>query len=77
MFLCTVFDHLILICVELVGSNVRVNISASEIRKLADQIVAESKGVHDALASVPVDKVLCVVGDSIRGFHFISEPLHN
>ncbi|KAJ8438589.1 hypothetical protein Cgig2_024678 [Carnegiea gigantea] len=42
---------------ELVGSNVKVKLSASEIRKLAEQIVAESKEVHDALASVPVDKV--------------------
>ncbi|GAB2280577.1 hypothetical protein Dimus_015204 [Dionaea muscipula] len=39
------------------GSDVRVNLSASEIRKLADSIVAESKQVHDAVASVPVDKV--------------------
>lgn len=42
---------------DLVGSNVRVNLSASEIRKLADRIIAESKEVHDAVASVPVDKV--------------------
>ena len=43
--------------VDLVGSNVRVNISAVEIRKLADIIIAESKEVHDAVASVPADKV--------------------
>ncbi|XP_074309933.1 putative thimet oligopeptidase [Silene latifolia] len=42
---------------ELAGSEVRVNLSASEIRKLADQIVRESKEVHDAFSSVPADKV--------------------
>uniref|UniRef100_A0A803L121 Peptidase M3A/M3B catalytic domain-containing protein n=1 Tax=Chenopodium quinoa TaxID=63459 RepID=A0A803L121_CHEQI len=42
---------------DLVGSNVRVNLSVNEIRKLADRIIAESKVVYDALASVPVDKV--------------------
>lgn len=42
---------------DLVGSNVRVNLSVNEIRKLADRIIAESTEVHDAVASVPVDKV--------------------
>ncbi|KAJ0094102.1 hypothetical protein Patl1_16849 [Pistacia atlantica] len=42
---------------DLQGSNVRVNLSASEIRKLADRIIAKSKQVHDAVASVPFDKV--------------------
>ncbi|KAF5741135.1 putative oligopeptidase [Tripterygium wilfordii] len=42
---------------DLLGSDVRVNLSASEILKLADQIIAESKKVHDAIASVPLDKV--------------------
>ncbi|KMT07551.1 hypothetical protein BVRB_6g151620 isoform A [Beta vulgaris subsp. vulgaris] len=42
---------------DLVGSNVRVNLSANEIRKLADRIIAESTEVYDAVASVPVDKV--------------------
>lgn len=45
-------------CVDLVGSNVRVNLSANEIRKLADRIIAESTEVYDAVASVPVDKVM-------------------
>ncbi|CAN1314185.1 Probable thimet oligopeptidase [Linum perenne] len=39
------------------GSGVRINLSASEILKLADQIIAKSKRVHDAVASVPLDKV--------------------
>ncbi|KAI3467654.1 hypothetical protein Pfo_024317 [Paulownia fortunei] len=39
------------------GSNVRVNLSASEILRLADHIVAKSKEVHDAVALVPLDKV--------------------
>ncbi|XP_021854484.2 probable thimet oligopeptidase [Spinacia oleracea] len=42
---------------DLVGSNVRVNLSANEIRKLADRIISESTEVHDAVASVPIDKV--------------------
>ncbi|KAL9226305.1 hypothetical protein vseg_002135 [Gypsophila vaccaria] len=42
---------------DLVGSNVRINLSAAEIRKLAEQIVAESKEVHDAVASLPLDKI--------------------
>ncbi|KAL0385411.1 UNVERIFIED_CONTAM: putative thimet oligopeptidase [Sesamum radiatum] len=39
------------------GSNVRINLSAPEILRLADHIVAKSKEVHDAVASVPLDKV--------------------
>ncbi|KAL0364273.1 UNVERIFIED_CONTAM: putative thimet oligopeptidase [Sesamum angustifolium] len=39
------------------GSNVRINLSASEILRLADHIVAKSKEVHDTVASVPLDKV--------------------
>ncbi|KAJ6771538.1 PROTEASE M3 THIMET OLIGOPEPTIDASE-RELATED [Salix koriyanagi] len=42
---------------DLSGSNVRINLSASEILKLADRIIAKSKEVHDAVASVPLDKV--------------------
>lgn len=43
---------------DLQGSIVRVNLSAAEILKLADKIVSKSKEVHDAVASVPLDKVL-------------------
>lgn len=43
---------------DLPGSDVRVNISPSEILRLADRIIAKSKEVHDAVASVPLDKVL-------------------
>ncbi|XP_047318955.1 probable thimet oligopeptidase [Impatiens glandulifera] len=39
------------------GSNVNVSLSASEILRLADHIVAKSKEVHDAVALVPLDKV--------------------
>lgn len=42
---------------DLQGSIVRVNLSASEILKLADKVVSKSKEVHDAVASVPLDKV--------------------
>ncbi|XP_022726412.1 probable thimet oligopeptidase isoform X5 [Durio zibethinus] len=42
---------------DLRGCNFRVNLSASEILKLADRIIAKSKEVHDAVASVPLDKV--------------------
>ncbi|KAI3733401.1 hypothetical protein L6452_12844 [Arctium lappa] len=41
---------------DLRGSNVRVNLSASEILKLADRLIANSKAVHDAVASVSLDK---------------------
>ncbi|KAM1633555.1 hypothetical protein ACFXTN_010597 [Malus domestica] len=43
---------------DLQGTKVRVNISASEILKLADRIISKSKEVHDAVASVPLDKVV-------------------
>lgn len=43
---------------DLPGSKVRVNLSAMEILKLADQIIAKSKEIHDAVASVPLEKVL-------------------
>uniref|UniRef100_A0A7N0U7R0 Peptidase M3A/M3B catalytic domain-containing protein n=1 Tax=Kalanchoe fedtschenkoi TaxID=63787 RepID=A0A7N0U7R0_KALFE len=39
------------------GLNVRVDLSAPEILKLADQIIAKSKQVHDAVSSVPLDRV--------------------
>lgn len=39
--------------------------SASEILKLADRIIAKSKEVHDAVASVPLDKVFIVSVSSI------------
>jgi hypothetical protein len=46
--------------VDLVGSKVRVNLSASEIVKLANQIIAKSNEVHNSVASVPLDKVLSI-----------------
>ncbi|KAM3706119.1 hypothetical protein ACJW30_03G131000 [Castanea mollissima] len=45
---------------DLPGSNVRVNLSPSEILRLADRIIANSKAVHDKVASVPLDKVSIV-----------------
>ncbi|KAL6547839.1 hypothetical protein OROHE_009544 [Orobanche hederae] len=42
---------------EVPGLNVRIYLSASEILKLEDHIIAKSKKVHDAVASVPLDKV--------------------
>ncbi|KAL1336485.1 hypothetical protein HN51_030841 [Arachis hypogaea] len=41
----------------LAGLYVRVNLTASEILKLADQIIAKSNKVHDSVAAVPLDKV--------------------
>ncbi|XP_009607687.1 probable thimet oligopeptidase isoform X3 [Nicotiana tomentosiformis] len=45
---------------EIPGSNVRVNLTASQILKLAESIIKKSKQVHDAVASVPLDKVAYV-----------------
>ncbi|KAL5717777.1 thimet oligopeptidase [Ranunculus cassubicifolius] len=42
---------------DLKGSNVRINLSAKEIIKLADEVISRSKKVYDAVASVPLDKV--------------------
>ncbi|OMO60398.1 Peptidase M3A/M3B [Corchorus capsularis] len=42
---------------DLPGCTFRVNLLASEILKLADRIIAKSKEVHDAVASIPLDKV--------------------
>lgn len=42
---------------DVLGVNVRVDLSAEEILKLADVIVAKSKKIHDAVASLPLDKV--------------------
>ncbi|XP_051116561.1 probable thimet oligopeptidase [Andrographis paniculata] len=39
------------------GSSVRINMSSSEILRLADHIIAKSKEVHDKVAAVPLDKV--------------------
>ncbi|XP_058102154.1 probable thimet oligopeptidase isoform X4 [Magnolia sinica] len=39
------------------GLTVHVNLSASEILKLADRVIAKSKDVHDYVASIPLDKV--------------------
>ncbi|KAK7306216.1 hypothetical protein VNO77_44142 [Canavalia gladiata] len=43
--------------IDLAGSKVRVNLSASEILKLADKIIAESNKVYNSVASVPLNKV--------------------
>ncbi|KDP26747.1 hypothetical protein JCGZ_17905 [Jatropha curcas] len=42
---------------DLPGSTVHINLSASEILKLANRIISKSKEVHDAVASIPLDKV--------------------
>ncbi|KAK7312011.1 hypothetical protein RJT34_10542 [Clitoria ternatea] len=42
---------------DLAGSKIRINMSASEIHKLAEQIIAKSNKVHNSIASVPLDKV--------------------
>jgi hypothetical protein len=65
--------------VDLVGSKVRVNLSASEIVKLANQIIAKSNEVHNSVASVPLDKVLSIIDSLILLFLFIFAELqiHN
>ena len=45
---------------DLAGSNVRVNLSVPEILQLANSIISKSKAVHDAVGSVPLDKVMRV-----------------
>ncbi|XP_068665837.1 probable thimet oligopeptidase isoform X2 [Aristolochia californica] len=45
---------------ELPGLSVCVKLSASEVIKLADHIIAKSKEVHDSVAAVPLDKVTYV-----------------
>ena len=40
------------------GSNGRVNISSLEILQLVDRNIANSKAVHDRVASVPLKKLL-------------------
>ncbi|KAJ6809079.1 putative thimet oligopeptidase [Iris pallida] len=42
---------------DLTWSSVRVNLSASEIHKLADHIIAKSKETYDLVASIPLGKV--------------------
>ncbi|XP_020168559.1 probable thimet oligopeptidase [Aegilops tauschii subsp. strangulata] len=42
---------------ELPGFSVQVNLSAAEIKRLADRIIAKSKETYDAVAAVPLDKV--------------------
>lgn len=46
---------------EVRGSKVHINLSASEILKLADRIIDKSKKVHDAVASIPLDKVMKIL----------------
>lgn len=45
------------ILADLPGSSVRIKLSASEIHKLTDQIIAKSKEIYDLVASVPIEKV--------------------
>jgi hypothetical protein len=42
---------------ELPGFTAQVNLSAAEIKRLADRIIAKSKETYDAVAAVPLDKV--------------------
>ncbi|KAE9604808.1 putative neurolysin [Lupinus albus] len=42
---------------DLAGSKVRVNLSASQILKLTQQIIANSNKVYNTIASIPLDKV--------------------
>uniref|UniRef100_J3LW89 Uncharacterized protein n=1 Tax=Oryza brachyantha TaxID=4533 RepID=J3LW89_ORYBR len=42
---------------ELPGFSSQVNISASDIKRLADRVIARSKETYDAVGAVPLDKV--------------------
>ncbi|KAL6616561.1 hypothetical protein ACP70R_038831 [Stipagrostis hirtigluma subsp. patula] len=42
---------------ELPGFTAQVNLSAAEIKRLADRIIAKSKDTYDSVAAVPLDKV--------------------
>uniref|UniRef100_A0ACD5XBX2 Uncharacterized protein n=1 Tax=Avena sativa TaxID=4498 RepID=A0ACD5XBX2_AVESA len=42
---------------ELPGFTAQVNLSATEINRLSDRIIAKSKETYDAVAAVPLDKV--------------------
>ncbi|KAM7259240.1 hypothetical protein ACFE04_014981 [Oxalis oulophora] len=51
--------QLMVLSQNLRGSSVRVNLSAFEILKLAKTIIAKSKLVHDTIALLSLDKVVC------------------
>ncbi|KAF8664901.1 hypothetical protein HU200_054218 [Digitaria exilis] len=42
---------------ELPGFTAQVNLSAAEIKRLADRIIAKAKETYDSVAAVPLDKV--------------------
>ncbi|KAJ1286688.1 hypothetical protein BS78_03G371000 [Paspalum vaginatum] len=42
---------------ELPGFTAQVNLSAAEIKRLADRVIAKSKETYDSVAAVPLDKV--------------------
>ncbi|KAL6840354.1 hypothetical protein ACP4OV_030164 [Aristida adscensionis] len=42
---------------ELPGFTAQVNLSAAEIKRLADRIIAKSKDTYDSVAAIPLDKV--------------------
>ncbi|EEE55834.1 hypothetical protein OsJ_04444 [Oryza sativa Japonica Group] len=42
---------------ELPGFTAQVNLSAADIKRLADRVVSKSKETYDAVAAVPLDKV--------------------
>ncbi|KAM0932161.1 putative thimet oligopeptidase [Dioscorea sansibarensis] len=42
---------------DLPGSSVRIKLSAPDIHKLTDHIIAKSKEIYDLVASVPIEKV--------------------
>jgi hypothetical protein len=53
---------------ELPGFIAQVNLSAAEIKRLADRIIAKSKETCDAVAAVPLDKVCMHHSDDIAFF---------
>jgi hypothetical protein len=60
---------------ELPGFTVQVNLSAVEIKRLADRIIAKSKETYDAVAAVPLDKV-CMQCNNVMPGHFYQQAIY-
>lgn len=52
---------------ELPGFTAQVNLSAADIKRLADRVVSKSKETYDAVAAVPLDKV-CIQHSAASAF---------
>lgn len=59
---------------ELPGFSAQVNLSAAEIKRLADRIIAKSKETYDAVAAVPLDKVYMQC-NNVMPLHFYQQAV--